>query len=156
MAIALFVYLLALVCWLGGMVFFTAIIAPVVFNLLPIADAGKLVAGIFPRYYILGYVAGLVAVVLGIYLAIERPPRLWWSLSAFALAVALGLTIYAGAIVRPRVDAVRTVVEEQNPDPVRRAEFDRLHRLSVILNGGVMLLNLAALLTTAIALTPNG
>jgi hypothetical protein len=54
------------------------------------------------------------------------------------------------------VDAVRTVVEDQNPDPARRAEFDRLHRLSVIINGGVMVLNLAALLTTAIALTPNG
>jgi uncharacterized protein DUF4149 len=156
MVIALFVYLLALVCWLGGMVFFTAIIAPVVFTQLPIAEAGKFVAGIFPRYYILGYVAGPIGVVLAIYFAVERPPHLWWSLSAVALGVALGLTIYAGAIVRPQVDAVRTVAEEQNPDPARRAEFDRLHRLSVLLNGGVMLLNLSALLTTAIALTPNG
>jgi hypothetical protein len=90
------------------------------------------------------------------YFAIERSPRLWWSLSSLALAVALGLTIYAGAIVRPQVDAVRTVVEEQTPDPARKAEFDRLHRLSVMLNVGVMVLNLAALLTTASALTPNG
>jgi len=156
MVITLFVYLLALACWLGGMVFFTAIIAPVIFKVLPIADAGKVVAGIFPRYYILGYVAGLIAVVLAIYFAVERAPRLWWSLSALALAVALALTIYAGAIVRPRVDAIRTVVEEQNPDPARRAEFDRLHRLSVMINGGVLLLNLAALLATAAALTPNG
>ena len=48
------------------------------------------------------------------------------------------------------------VFEEQHPDLARRAEFDRLHRLSVMLNGGVMVLNLAALLTTAIALTANG
>jgi uncharacterized protein DUF4149 len=155
MVIASFVYLLALVCWLGGMVFFTGIIAPVAFKVLPIAEAGIFVAGVFPRYYILGYVAGLIGVVLAIYFAVERPPRLWWSLSALALAAALGLTIYAGAIVRPQIDTVRAVVEEQNPDPARRAEFDRLHRLSVILNGGVMLLNLAALLTTATALTPN-
>ena len=59
-------------------------------------------------------------------------------------------------IVRPQVDAVRTVVEDQNPDPARRAEFDRLHHLSVMLNGGVMLLNLSALLTTVTALTRNG
>jgi hypothetical protein len=72
------------------------------------------------------------------------------------LATALGLTIYAGMIVRPQVDAVRTVVEDQNPDPARRAEFDRLHHLSVMLNGGVMLLNLSALLTTVTALTRNG
>jgi hypothetical protein len=156
MLIALFVYLLALVCWLGGMIFFTAIIAPVVFTLLPIADAGKLVAGLFPRYYILGYVAGVISVALAIYFVVEHPPRLWWSLSALALATALGLTIYAGMIIRPQVDAVRTVVEDQNPDPAKRAEFDRLHHLSVMLNGGVMLLNLSALLTTVTALTRNG
>jgi uncharacterized membrane protein len=156
MVIALFIYLLALGCWLGGMIFFTTIIAPVIFKLLPIADAGKLVAGVFPRYYVLGYVAGLISVISAIYLATQRTPRLWWGVSALGLAVALGLTIYAGAVVRPQVDAVRSVVEEQNPDATRRAEFDRLHRLSVMLNGGVMLLNLAAVLTTAIALTPNG
>ena len=156
MAIALFLYLLALVCWLGGMFFFTVIVAPVVFKLLPLAEGGKLVAGLFPRYYIVGYIAGGISVALAIYFAIERSPRLWWSLSSLALAIALGLTIYAGAIVRPQVDAVRTVVEEQTPDPARKAEFDRLHRLSVMLNVGVMVLNLAALLTTATALTPNG
>jgi Domain of unknown function (DUF4149) len=156
MLISLFVYLLAIVCWLGGMVFFTAILAPVVFKLLPIADAGKLVAGLFPRYYILGYIAGTIGLALAIYFTVERQPKLWWCLSALALAVALGLTIYAGAIVRPQVTAIRTVVEDQNPDPARKAEFDRLHRLSVMLNGGVMLLNLAALMTTATALTRNG
>jgi len=156
MVIALFVYLLALVCWLGGMFFFTAIVAPVVFNLLPLPEAGKFVAGVFPRYYILGYAAGGLGLILAIYFAIERQARLWWSFSALALAVALGLTIYAGAIIRPQVDAVRSMVEDQNPDPARRAEFDRLHHLSVVLNGGVMLLNLAALLTTATALRPNG
>jgi hypothetical protein len=156
MVIVLFVYLLALVCWLGGMLFFTAIIAPVVFKLLPTAEAGKLVAGVFPRYYILGYVAGAISLVLALYFTIKSQPRLWWSFSSVALAGALALTIYAGGVIRPQVDAVRTVVEEQNPDPARRAEFDRLHRLSVMLNGGVMLLNLAALLATAAALTPNG
>jgi hypothetical protein len=127
-----------------------------VFKLLPLAEAGKLVAGLFTYYYFLGYVAGPISVAVAIYFAIARSPRLWWSLSAGALAVALGLMVYAGAIVRPQVAAIRTVVEEQNPDPARRAEFDRLHRLSVMLNVGVMVLNLTALLTTATALTPNG
>lgn len=156
MLIALFVYLLALACWLGGMIFFTSIIAPVVFTLLPIAEAGKLVAGVFPRYYLLGYVAGAISVALAIYFVIEQQPRLWWSLSALALTAALGLTLYAGMIIRPQVEGLRSVVEAENPDPVRRAEFDRLHRLSVMLNGGVILFNLTALFTTATALTRNG
>jgi uncharacterized membrane protein len=156
MAILLFLYLLAMVCWLGGMLFFTGITTPVVFKLLPLAERGKLLAGLFTYYYLLGYVAGSISVVLAIYFAVARSPRLWWSLSAIALAVALALMVYAGAIVRPQVAALRSVVEEQSPDPARRGEFDRLHKISVILNVGVMVLNLTALLTTATALTPNG
>jgi hypothetical protein len=63
--------------------------------------------------------------------------------------------VYAGAVVRPQVDAIRSVTTQPNPDPARRAEFDRLHHLSVMLNGAVMLLNLAALLSSAVALTPG-
>ena len=156
MVITLFFYLLALVVWLGGMVFFTAIVAPVVVKLLPQVEAGRFVAGIFPRYYIMGYVAGAVSLVLALYFTVRGQPRLLWSLASLALAAGLALTIYAGGIVRPQIDSIRTVTEEQNPDPVKRAEFDRLHRLSVMLNGGVMLLNLAAILATATALTRNG
>ena len=66
------------------------------------------------------------------------------------------VTLSVSSDVRPRVDAIRAVTEEANPDPARRAEFDRLHHLSVMLNGGVMLLNLGALLASAVALTPRG
>src|SRR6185437_8277791 len=138
MVAVLFVYLLSLVCWLGGMVFFTALIAPVLFKTLPMAEAGKLLSVLFPRYYILGYICGAIGLVLAIYLCAMR------------------MTVYAGAVVRPRVGAIRAVTEEATPDPARRAEFDRLHHLSVMLNGGVMLLNLAALLASAVALTPRG
>jgi hypothetical protein len=156
MVVALFVYFLCLVCWLGGMVFFSAIVAPVIFAQLPIAEAGKVVSALFPRYYVLGYIAGGLGLILAVYLCVMRTPRLWWAMAALALAIALGLTFYAGQVVRPKVDAIRTVAEEANPDPARRAEFDRLHRLSVIFNGAVMVLNLAALLSSAAALTPRG
>ncbi len=155
MTLTLFIYLLSMVCWLGGMVFFSLFTAPVIFRVLARADAGKVVGGIFPRYYLLGYIAGAIALVLAIYFSLMRSGRLWWMLSALALAIAFGLTIYAGAVVRPRIDAIRIVAEEQNPDPTRQAEFDRLHRLSVSLNGGVMVLNLLALLSSAAALSQH-
>lgn len=155
MVITLFVYLLALVCWLGGMLFFAILTAPVIFNSLPIAEAGKVVGGIFPRYYLLGYVAGIISTILAFYFTVSRTPRLWWSLATIALLIAVLLTFYAGAVIRPRIDAIRTVAEEQNPDPARKAEFDQLHRLSVTLNGGVMVLNILALLSTAAALVPH-
>ena len=155
MVAVLFVYLLSLVCWLGAMVFFSALFAPVVFKVLPLAEAGKLQAVLFPRYYLLGYVCGATGFVLAIYLCATRMSRMWWAMAALALLIALGLTVYAGAVVRPRVDAIRTVTEEANPDPARRAEFDHLHHLSVMLNVGVMLLDLAALFASAAALTPH-
>jgi len=135
------------------MVFFSIFSAPVIFQVLTRADAGKVVSGIFPRYYLLGYIAGTVALMLALYFCVLQNGRLWWILSAAALALALGLTVYAGAVLRPRIDAIHLVAEEQNPDTARKAEFDCLHRLSVSLNGSVMVLNLLALLSTAAALS---
>lgn len=150
--LTLFIYLLSLVCWLGGMIFFSIFSAPVIFRVLTRADAGKVVSGIFPRYYLLGYIAGAVALGLALYFCLLGSNRVWWALAAAALALALGLTVYAGAVIRPRLDAMHITAEDQNPDPGYKLEFDHLHRLSVSLNGGVMVLNLLALLTSAAAL----
>ncbi len=150
--VALFFYLLALVCWLGGMigfVFFTAVL----FSRLPVAEAGKVVNAIFPYYYLTGYVAGAIGLLLAIYFAAAWRGRVWWICSAVLLAAALGLTVYAGAVLRPQIEAVRGVTEEAIPDPARKAQFDSLHRLSVQINGGVMILDLLTVLTTATALT---
>jgi hypothetical protein len=150
--VALFLYLLALVFWLGGMISFVLFTATL-FSRLPVAEAGKVVSAIFPYYYIAGYVAGAITLVLAIYFAVGGRGRGWWICSTLLLAGALGLTVYAGAVVRPKVEAVRAATEEATPDPARKAEFDSLHRLSVQLNGAVMLLDLLALLSTAAALT---
>ena len=155
--ILLFIYLLAMVCWLGSIIFFSFFTAPAVFGGLPIAEAGKVVAIIFPRYYMLGYIAGAIAFVVAIYMmAATSGARGWWAGAAIAIAIALGCTLYAGTVVRPRVDQIRSVAEEQTPDPARKAEFDRLHQLSVILNGAALLLDLFALFSTAAALAPRG
>jgi vacuolar-type H+-ATPase subunit I/STV1 len=156
MTVIVFIYLLALAIWLGAMVFFSAFIAPILFTRLPIAEAGAFLSTLFPRYYILGYVAGAIGVALAAYLAIVRGPGGWWTVAGVALAAALAITVTAGTVIRPRVDAIRSVAEEQNPDPLRKAEFDRLHKLSVTLNGAVLVLNLAAWAATAAALAPRG
>jgi len=157
MAVALFIYLLSIASWLGAIIFFSFFTAPILFNRLPVGQAGKVVAGIFPRYYALGYVTGLIALTLAVFFATVRlGARTWWSATALALAISLGLTLYAGLVVRPGVDRVRAVAEASNPKPADKAEFDRLHHLSVVLNGAVLLLNLGALATTAGALATRG
>ncbi|MGA2409346.1 MAG: DUF4149 domain-containing protein [Candidatus Binataceae bacterium] len=152
MVLTLFIYLLCIVSWLGGMIFFI-ITTPIIFGTLPLPEAGKVLAALFPRYYLLGYIAGTIGFILALYFTLAHPPRMWWGLASTALLIALGLTFYAGAVIRPRVDAIRTVNEEPNPDPARKAEFDRLHHLSVSINSGVIGLNLMALASTAAALT---
>ena len=155
MVIATFLYLLCLGSWIGAIVFFSFFTAPIVFSRLPVAEAGKVVSGIFPLYYALGYGTGTTGLALTIYFARVGDRRSLWIVTAALLAVSLCLTVYAGVIVRPRTAAIRSVVEDPNPDPVRRAEFDQLHRLSVRLNGGVLLINLFALASSAAALTRN-
>jgi Domain of unknown function (DUF4149)/Domain of unknown function (DUF1772) len=155
MMLTLFIYLLSLVCWLGGMIFFSIFSAPVIFRVLTRADAGKVVSGIFPRYYLLGYIAGAIALALALYFCLLGSSRVWWVLTAAALALALGLTVYAGAVLRPRLDSMHIAAEEQTPEAERKLEFDHLHRLSVSLNGGVMVLNLLALLSSAAALSQH-
>ena len=156
MIIVLAIYLAALGCWLGGIVFFSFFTAPAVFRVLPRPEAGQLISTIFPRYYMLGYIVGTISLVLAIYFTAVRGPRIWWGGTTVALAIALGITLYAGTVILPRADALRTVNEDPNPDLVKKAEFDRLHHTSVILNGTVLLLNIAAIVGTSGALIPRG
>ena len=156
MTIVLTIYLAALGCWLGGIVFFSFFTAPAVFTVLPRPEAGALISTIFPRYYMLGYIVGTISLVLAIYFTAARGPRIWWGFSTIVNAIALGLTFYAGTVILPRADAIRTVNEAANPDPTVKAEFDRLHHTSVILNGAVLLLNIAAVVGTSGALTSRG
>jgi Domain of unknown function (DUF4149) len=151
---ALFFYLLCLVLWLGGIAFFGALVAPVLFTRLTTAQAGSVVAVLFPRYYILGYACGAIGIALALYLASVRGPRGWWVAAAAALMVALALTVYDGTMVAPQVHAIRAVAEEPHPDPVRKAEFDRLHHLSARLFVLTGVLDLLALVSTAAALSP--
>src|ERR1700679_1147576 len=103
MALTLFFYLLPLTSWPGGLFFF--LLTPGdIFGALPLPDAGRVLAALFPRYYMLGYIAGAIASLLAIYITAAHPPRLWWGFARAALVIALVLTLYAGVIIRPRVD----------------------------------------------------
>jgi Domain of unknown function (DUF4149) len=150
--VALFFYLLALVCWLGGMISFVLFTATL-FSQVPVTEAGKVVGAIFPYYYLTGYIAGGIGSILAIYFAFSRRGRGWWICAAVLLAGATALTVYAGAVLRPQIESIRSVTEEANPDPARKAQFDSLHRLSVQINGSVILLDVLTLLATAAALT---
>ena len=157
MIIVLTIYLAALGCWLGGIVFFSFFTAPAVFTVLPRPEAGQLISTIFPRYYMLGYIVGTISLVLAIYFTAVRDAAdmvgrhdasRWRSRSESP-------SMRARSFCRaPTRFAPSTKIRI----PTRRKKLSSTSCIatSVILNGTVLLLNLAAIVGTAGALTPRG
>ena len=73
-----FLYLLAVGLWIGEIAAFSFLVAPAVFRVLDSAAAGDVVGAIFPRYYLLGAVAGATACGLGLVLANASGHPRWW------------------------------------------------------------------------------
>ncbi len=114
---------LATSCLLGGMVFFGAVMAPLVFTKLDAAASGPFIRATFPRYY--GYV--LVAAGLGAVGLTARD-----LISAAVLAVVAGVTAWLLWGLMPRINALRDA--ELAGDAVAAPRFARLHRASVSVN----------------------
>lgn len=101
---------------LGMMLFFGLVLAPTVFAKLPAETAGCLIRSLFPHYYAIGF--GL-AIVGGLLVA-PRPAAGLLFLTAIAF-------VLARQMLMPKINAAR--------DAGETARFERLHRLSVIVNG---------------------
>src|SRR6185295_20401206 len=104
---------------------------------------------VFPWYYAFTAVAGLVALTAAVVVR-RYTSGIGVSTTVLGmLAVMLAATLYAGGIVSPRARALRPQLHVESVDPAVRAEFDRLHRRAVRLNGLVLLLGLAAMVGSA-------
>ena len=142
-------HLLALGVWLGSVVFFSFVAAPTLFGALGRETAGRAVSAIFPRYYAIGGGCGAVALVSGLLLGVLQGA---WGRSFTAalvlVAIMTGLVAYAGWILLPQASQAR---QERARSPegtagheAAEAHFAALHRLSVLLNGAVLVLGIAA------------
>ncbi len=143
-ALLRFFEFLALSLWLGSVVFFSFLNAPVLFHILPPDQAGRVVRALFPRYYLLGIGCGTV-----LFLTAAARGLLWtWhgmtAPSAALFAFLAALTLYARQSLTPRINASR------DAGTSRLAEFQRLHKRSVRLNAAVLLLLLLYLLWMAL------
>ena len=144
-------YLLALVVWVGEIVFFSFVAAPAIFGVLGAARAGDVVAAIFPRYYAIGMAAAGVALACAWLLRRAAAAPGLWAAAVVALALGFGVTAWAGAVVLPRAQALRAArlaAGEATPG----ADFERTHREAVALNGTALLAGLVALGLSAAAL----
>jgi len=153
-ALARWFYLMALIVWLGEVVFFSFVVAPGLFRTFPTEAAGRAVGAIFPTYYWIGYVCGMVLLMTSVALRGAFAPRAWWNANALLAAVMLAATLYAGLIIQPRAAALRPQIHAAEAPQTVKDEFSRLHGLAVMLNGVVLVGGVLMSALTSTALRP--
>jgi uncharacterized membrane protein YhaH (DUF805 family) len=136
---------IAVVLWLGIMGFFAFVVAPGAFTALDRDAAGRFVGAVFPRYYLVGAVLGSCALAALVAQRLRDGGRHGdWLGGALVLAM-LALTLYAWLAVLPAAHAAKQAMRHapSGAGGVEALSFSRIHRLSSILNGAVMLAGMA-------------
>ena len=145
-----FFMLLALVIWIGGIIFFAAVVAPALFTLLPSVHlAGLVVRHSLTTLHWMGVVCGGVFLIFSLWSS-EHAGAGWQALAPRNLLVfgMMVVTLVSQLVVAARMEALQAQVGDIETvaagDP-RRLAFDRLHQWSTSLELIVLLLGLAAL-----------
>jgi uncharacterized membrane protein len=148
-----FLRVFSLGAWVGAIFYFSAAVAPGAFRVLSNPDqAGLLVEFTLRRLHHVGVIAGLLFLFASLILAIwSRDSRKRLLLSAIGVVLMVALTVISQHVVIRRMVQLRrqmvSVAATPANDP-RRAEFDRLHGISVDLEGAVLLIGFVALFLT--------
>lgn len=150
------VRLMAMVAWVGGLVFFAFVVAPVAFGRLPNAhEAGLIVGGTLRILHWIGLIGGLVFyLATGIlWLRAEVPARAGFAIEMVLTGVMLAVTAYSQFHVLPAMERDRTdaggVVEAVALENPARVDFERLHKQSERLEGLVLLCGIGVILVLA-------
>jgi hypothetical protein len=135
-AVATSAWLASIALWVGGSLFFSGIVLPILFLGMPPAEAGNVAALLFPAYFQFGMGTGVVALAAAFLLARRGGRR--WRAATVLLALMLLAQGWVTFVVHPPMQGIRG-------DEAHAARFQELHQRSVRLNavvllGGVLLL----------------
>lgn len=144
-----YLYVLALVMWLGGMAIAGFVVAPATFSVLDAwnSTTGRMLAGqvfgeVLKRLYVVAYVAGSLMLVVLTVQRIMGPRPKAYGVRIGLIVMMLGLNAYLGTTTSPRIEALQrasgTPMNQLAETDPRRAEFDGLHRLSTQLMGAAI------------------
>jgi hypothetical protein len=146
--------LLALIVWIGGIVFFAFVEAPTLFAVLPTTRlAGDVVSASLTKLHWMGLFCGIVFLVCSLFYNWREhaQPRTFAVAHIFVLLMLL-FTAYSQFGVTPRMRALRAELQSMDnlsPADPRRVEFDRRHEWSTRLEGGVLFLGVGLVILTA-------
>jgi len=150
---------LALCFWLGEMLFFIIVFAPRVFKVLPRDHAGTLQNSIFPAYFTVGIVCAVIVIATQMGLIRKSLKGIYWAKATVAesrgpgrrygpliLATFCGLLFaYCLTAIVPALADIQPLLVNGTATDVQTADFQSLHKLSVGING-VVLIGLLVLL----------
>jgi hypothetical protein len=145
--LGLFGTAVGLAFWLGSVVFFWFFVTPVLSKRLVPGKMAELIGVLNPRYYFLSYVCGLLMMIGAIQPIRNETTRFWAIAFISCTVVALGISLYAGIVVSPRSQDLRERLQSSAGSDENlwiRDRFDYTNRLSMFLNGLVILLLLGA------------
>lgn len=128
-------------CWLGVMVFFSFVVAPVVFRVLPTQHlAGQVVSRSLGVAEIIGIVIGATLLVILLFSRGRKSRRFLFELIVTALITAAMVMsrVVSGWLHSLRLQAGEGLYALPASDPIR-SSFDQLHKSSVGLMGFAML-----------------
>ena len=150
---------LVLGLWLGALLFFGAVLAPVAFSQLPplfpaqaagVHAAGVVVGESLVRLHWIGLFCGLVFLAVMLFGRVHYRTILPQSILVLVMMV---LTAYSQFSIIPRMNTARDSiggnVDAVSADNPGRRIFDSLHRTSTHVEGLVLLCGLGALVATA-------
>ncbi|SRR6266480_5151949 len=154
MSILRYLMWLALIVWLGGVIFFAAVLAPTVFSVLPTRHlAGNVVNRSLHVLHWMGIVSGLVFLASSMVYSryTSGSPHLFAARHVLLFLMLL-LTSASQFGISPKMTALRSSMGDidsvSESDP-QRIQFNSLHAWSTRLEGGVLLLGLAVVYLTS-------
>ena len=146
--------LLALIVWIGGIIFFAFVEAPTLFTVLPTTKlAGDVVSASLTNLHWMGLISGIIFLIASLLYNWQKHVQLRpFVLSHIFVLLMLALTAVSQFGISPRMRELRAEMQSgdnSSPNHPQRAEFDRLHEWSTRLEGGVLFLGLGVVFLTA-------
>ncbi len=144
-------YLYSVSLWVGALFFFTAIGAPMAFKVLKKEDAGRYTGAVFPKYFGLGYILGLLSLI-SFYFLTRESMTLISSINLFLLLLMNLFNFVNGLLIVPKAGLLKAEFYRSN-DRSYYDKFLKLHAVSMALNGVTVILGLMVIGITSLYLT---
>ncbi len=148
-----FLMLISLVVWIGGLIFFSLVVAPTAFSVLPTSHlAGSVVGRSLGKLHWLAIFSAVLYLISSLlYSRLTEGTAHVFAARHILLCLMLALTLISQFGIIPRMDALRASLGEIRAVPVdnpQRIQFDALHLWSTRLEGSVLLLGLVVVYLT--------